>query len=162
MNGDLIIFAGPAILAVLLLVACYTDIKSRTIPNLLNFAIALTAPLVWWTMGWELWPDIAWQVGVAFALLVVFFGLFALGQMGGGDVKMIAALALSIDVRLILPMMLVFSIAGGVVAGAMLIQKKWQKMEQPPEVPYGLAIAFGGFWAIYQQYINHLPLIPAA
>lgn len=162
MNGELTIFAAPALLAGLLLVACYTDLKSRTIPNLLNLAIAMMAPLVWWTMGWSLWPDVAWQVGVAFALLIVFFGLFAIGQMGGGDVKMIAALALSIDVRLILPMMLVFSIAGGVVAGAMLIRQKWQKMEQPPEVPYGLAIAFGGFWAIYQQYINHLPTIPAA
>ncbi|QJQ33329.1 peptidase [Sphingomonas lacunae] len=162
MNGELTIFVAPALLVGMLLTACYTDLKSRTIPNLLNVAIALVAPLVWWTMGWELWPDIAWQVGVALALLVAFFGLFALGQMGGGDVKMIAALALSIDVRLILPMMLVFSIAGGVVAGAMLIHQKMQKMEKPPEVPYGLAIAFGGFWAIYQQYINHLPVIPAA
>ena len=162
MNGAVTILIAPALLAVFLLIACYTDLKSRTIPNLLNIAIALVAPLTWWTMGWALWPDAAWQVGVAFALLLVFFGLFAIGQMGGGDVKMIAALALSIDVRLILPMMMVFSLAGGVVAAAMLIQKKWKKMEQPPEVPYGLAIAFGGFWAIHQQYINHLPLIPAA
>lgn len=162
MNGSLTIFLPPIALAILLLVACYTDLKSRTIPNLLNVAIALVAPAVWLTMGWSLWPDIAWQVGVAVALLMVFFGLFAIGQMGGGDVKMIAALALSIDVRLILPMMLVFSIAGGVVAGAMLIQMKFRKSEQPPEVPYGLAIAFGGFWALHQQYINHLPLIPAS
>lgn len=162
MNAAITIFIPPALLAILLLVACYTDIKSRTIPNPLNIIIALVAPAVWLTMGWSLWPDIAWQVGVAFALLIVFFGLFAIGQMGGGDVKMIAALALSIDVRLILPMMLVFSIAGGVVAGAMLIKEKIRKSEQPPEVPYGLAIAFGGFWALHQQYINHLPLIPAA
>ena len=68
--------------------------KSRTIPNWLNLAIALLAIPFWWSIGLPLWPDIALQIGVAALVFGLFAIAFALGAMGGGDVKLIGALAL--------------------------------------------------------------------
>ena len=81
-------------LAIALLVAAATDIRSRQIANWLTFGIALAAPAFWWATGLSLWPDVALQ----FAAAVVTFGacsaLFAIRWMGGGDVKLLTALAL--------------------------------------------------------------------
>lgn len=147
------------LLATMLVTAGITDLKSRTIPNLLNAAIALLAPLAWWVAGLHFWPEIAIQVGMALAVFTFFAILFALGQMGGGDVKLIGALTLWIAPGLMLNLLMIMAIVGGVIAGAMLIRQKIQKSTAIPEVPYGVAIAVAGIWAICQQYINHFPLI---
>ena len=59
-------------LAIALLIAAFTDLKSRRIANWLNGAIALGAPLFWWASDMALWPDIALQVGVALATGLLF------------------------------------------------------------------------------------------
>ncbi len=51
-------------LAIALLTAAFTDLKSRRIANWLNAAIALGAPLFWWASGMALWPDVAMQFGL--------------------------------------------------------------------------------------------------
>ena len=51
-------------LAIALAIAAYTDLKRRQIDNWLNGAIALAAPLYWFSAGFSLWPDVAWQVGM--------------------------------------------------------------------------------------------------
>ena len=149
-----------ALLGAMLIAAAICDLRHRIIPNRLNLIIALTAPIAWWWSGLALWPDVAWQVGAAAAVFTAFAGLFFIGGIGGGDVKMIGALALWIDVRLLLSLLLVMAVVGGGIAGFMLIRNKLGKAEQNPEVPYGVAIAVAGFWALHQQYINHLPYIP--
>ena len=159
MGATLII---PALLALLLIVAAVCDLRWRIIPNRLNAVIALAAPCGWWASGLALWPDVAMQVGVATGIFAAFVALFAVGGIGGGDVKMIGALALWIDYRLITSLLLVMAIIGGIIAAAMLIQRKWTGAKDIAEVPYGVAIAIAGIWALHQQYINHLPLIPAA
>ncbi|MEQ1509228.1 MAG: prepilin peptidase [Sphingopyxis sp.] len=148
-------------MTIMLAIAAGFDLKSRIIPNWLNLMIALVAPLAWWAQGLDLWPDIAWQIGAALAIFAAFAALFAIGGIGGGDVKMIGALALSIDVRLILSLLMVMALAGGVIAAAMLIRQKLSKSTATPEVPYGVAIAIAGFWALHQQFINHFPAIPS-
>lgn len=148
------------LLGVLLLIAAVSDLRHRIIPNRLNLIIALTAPLAWAAGGLALWPDIAWQIGAALAVFAAFAALFAIGGMGGGDVKLIGALALWIDVRLLLSLLLVMALVGGVIAAGMLVRKRLSKAEQNPEVPYGVAIAAAGLWALYQQNINHFALPP--
>lgn len=160
MSGGISTLLPAALLGVLLLVAAVSDLRHRIIPNRLNLIIALTAPLAWMAAGFGLWPDIVWQIGAALAVFMAFAALFALGGMGGGDVKLIGALALWIDVRLLLSLLLVMSIVGGVIAAGMLIRKRLSKAEQNPEVPYGVAIAIAGLWALYQQNINHFTLVP--
>ena len=81
-------------LAIALLFAAFTDIRRRQIDNWLNLAIALGAPVFWWSQGLALWPDIAIQLGVAAGAFAIFAALFAFKVMGGGDVKLLTALAL--------------------------------------------------------------------
>ena len=104
-----------AALAIALLFAVCTDLKRRQIDNWLNAAIALAAPLFWWAGGLALWPDIATHVGVALAAFALAAGLFAIGQMGGGDVKLIAALALWFPPPLFLNMLIIMAVLGYVL-----------------------------------------------
>jgi prepilin peptidase CpaA len=149
MMGDLhiMVLAG---LAVLLIVASITDWRTRTIENWLNLSIAIGAPLWWWANGSPLWPDVAIIVAQAAIVFAIFAGLFALGAMGGGDVKMIGALALWFPPLQFLHLISVMAVAGGVLTVAMLIRHKIHNFEGRPEIPYGIAIAFAGLWEIYQ------------
>ena len=102
-------------LAIALLVAAFTDIRRRQIDNWLNAAIALAAPLFWWASGLHLWPDVALQLGVAAVTFLALAGLFAIGAMGGGDVKLLTALALWLPWNLFVQLLLIMAIAGGVL-----------------------------------------------
>ena len=53
-----------ASLAIALLIAAFTDLRSRQIANWLTGAIALAAPLFWWAEGLTLWPEIAIQAAL--------------------------------------------------------------------------------------------------
>ena len=87
-------FFSIALLVPALLYAAYGDWLRRDIPNKLNAAIALAAPLYWWAAGFSLWPEIAIIVGLALALFLLFTLAFAIGAMGGGDdFKRVIALA---------------------------------------------------------------------
>lgn len=104
-----------ALLAIALLFAACTDLKRRQIDNWLNAAIALAAPLFWWAGGLALWPDIALHLGVALAAFALAASLFAIGQMGGGDVKLIAALALWFPPPVFLHMLIIMAVLGYVL-----------------------------------------------
>lgn len=142
-----------AALALLLLAACWFDLRTRTIPNELNFAAALLAIPFWWASGLSLWPDAALQVSVAAGVFGLFALAFALGAMGGGDVKLIGALALWLPWQAVLLVLVIMSIAGGALTLAMLIRHRLAKRETPLEIPYGVAIAFGGLWLIGQRFL---------
>ena len=144
-----------ALLSAGLLAAAVWDWRTRTIPNGLNAAIALLAIPFWWASGLSLWPDIAIQVGVALGVLFVFFLAFQMGQMGGGDVKMLFALALWLPPMAVFQLIMIMAIAGGVLTVAMLIPHRMLKQAGNPEIPYGIAIAFGGLWLIGERFLNH-------
>ena len=99
------------------------------------------------------------QFGAAFAVFLVFAGLFAIGAMGGGDVKMIGAVMLWIPLSLFMPTLTVMAIGGGILSAAMLIHMKLRPSDKPVEVPYGVAIAAAGLWALHQQYLNQFQVI---
>ena len=143
------------LLAIMLLWAALVDIKTRTIANGLNLAIALMAPLFWWASGLDLWPDAAIRVGVAIAVFILFALAFQIGAMGGGDVKLAAALALWFAPGDTLLLIVLMSLAGGVLTVIVMIDHKVRKNEGRPEVPYGVAIAFGGLWILAQRFLNH-------
>ena len=148
-----------AILGLLMIAAAISDLRSRTISNELNAAMALLAVPYWIVSGLEVWPDMPIQIGAAFAVFFVFAGLFAIGAMGGGDVKMIGAVMLWIPLPLFLPMLTVMAIGGGVLSAVMLIHLKLRRSDKPVEVPYGVAIATAGLWALHQQYLNQFQAI---
>lgn len=155
MTGGLFSHILVVALGGLMLLAAFTDVRRRQIDNWLNGAIALLAPLFWWANGYALWPDMAIQFGIALAVFGVFAGLFAIGAMGGGDVKMLGALALWLPLDELFTMLFVMAIGGGVLTATMLICHKLRKLQTNIEVPYGVAIAAGGFWVMTQPYLNH-------
>lgn len=142
-----------AILAAMLIVAAAGDLRARLIPNWLNLAIALTAIPFWWLSGYALWPDIAIQIGLAAGMFVFFAILFHMGMMGGGDVKLLAALALWLPLASMVKLLVIMSIAGGVLTLVMLARKRLASREEKTEVPYGVAIAFAGIWLIGERYL---------
>ena len=139
-------------LAIALLIAAATDLRSRTISNALNAAVAAGAPLFWWASGLSLWPGVAIQLAVALAAFVVCAGFFALRQMGGGDVKLLTATALWIDPLNFMRLLVVMAIAGGLISAAMLIARRFREAKAPAQVPYGVAIAAGGLWVLSRHY----------
>lgn len=142
------------LLAVLLVAGAISDLRSRTISNLLNGAIALLAVPFWFALGLDPWPTMAIQLGLALATFALFAIFFALGAMGGGDVKMIAALALWLPAALLLQVLMIMAIAGGVLTALVWVWHKARRTPLGEGVPYGVAIAIAGIWAINQQYIN--------
>jgi prepilin peptidase CpaA len=143
-----------ALLATAMVVAAIGDWRTRTIPNWLNGTIALLAIPFWWSVGLGLWPGVALQIGLAAAVFGLFAIAFRFGAMGGGDVKMAAALALWLPFAGVVKLLAVMSIAGGVLTLAMLAAHRISKAAGQPEIPYGIAIAFGGFWLIGERFLN--------
>ena len=143
-----------AILAAMLIMAAVGDLRTRTIPNPLNAAIALTAIPFWFASGLEWWPEVALRIGMAAALFGLFAIAFSLGAMGGGDVKMVAALALWLPAGAVLKLLVIMSLAGGVLTLAMLTRHRAVRSGAELEIPYGVAIAFAGMWLIGERILN--------
>jgi len=140
-------------LAIALLIAAFTDIRSRQIGNWLNGAIALAAPLWWWANGMALWPDVAAQLGVALAAFAVLAGLFAMRAMGGGDVKLLTALALWIEPTWFLKLLIVMALVGGLLTVVMGAWHIMRRQRDKLAIPYGVAISVAGLWVIGTHYL---------
>ena len=140
-------------LAIALLVAAFTDLRSRHIGNWLTGAIALGAPLFWWASGLALWPGVALQLAVALGTFAILAVLFALRAMGGGDVKLLTALALWIAPLFFLQLLIVMALLGGVLT---VIFGAWHVMRRQREkltIPYGVAISMAGLWVLGTAYL---------
>jgi prepilin peptidase CpaA len=147
---DLLLLA----LAAILVVAAIIDVKTFTISNRLNATVALGAPLYWLSIALAPWPGMAIQLaagGIVFALLA---GAFYAGMMGGGDVKLAAALALWFSPSGTIKFLVLMSLAGGVLTLGILAWHRAQRREGRPEIPYGVAIAFGGLAILTQRFLN--------
>ena len=155
----------PTVIAVIA-IATYTDWRWRLIKNILTVpAVALGLLLHFLGSGWP---------GLAFALLglAVGFGLmmipFVFGQMGGGDVKLMAAIGSLLGAYATMNVFLYTTLAGGLLAilfavfrkeGFKSLRRTWQlakgllifqtvpnmnsEGEPAATMPYGLAIAVG-------------------
>lgn len=154
MDGGFLTWLLPAIVGALLLSAGIQDVRSREIANWKNAAIALLAPLWWLAIGLDVWPGMAVQLLVAVLVFALFVGAFAMGQMGGGDVKLIGALALWLTPLRVLDMLLVMSVIGGALTVAMLVERRWRRSDAAIEVPYGVAIALAGLLALREPLLN--------
>ena len=147
---DLLLLA----LAAVLIVAAIIDVRTFTISNRLNATVALGAPLYWLSIAMTPWPGMAIQLaagGIVFALLA---GAFYAGMMGGGDVKLASALALWFSPAGTVKFLVLMSIAGGVLTLGILGWHRARKRDGRPEIPYGVAIAFGALAILTQRFLN--------
>ncbi|AZO49176.1 MAG: peptidase [Mesorhizobium sp.] len=140
-----------------MLFAAISDILSMTIANrvsvLLVTVFALVAPLT----GMD-WATCGWHFAAGFLVLAVTFGLFALGGMGGGDAKLLAATSLWMGFNIHLVEYLVVStFIGGLLTLAILAYRKSPLAsftghnpflrhfaDETNGIPYGIALGIGG------------------
>jgi len=143
------------VLATLLVVAAVIDVRTFTISNKLNLAVALLAPVYWLAVPLSLWPEVPIQIAGAVVVFLVLAAAFYAGMMGGGDVKLAAALALWFPPGLTIKFLVLMSLAGGVLTIGLLVWHRAKRREGRPEIPYGVAIAFGALAILAQPYLNH-------
>jgi prepilin peptidase CpaA len=164
MTGAVFSYALLAALATALLVAAFTDLRARHIDNWLNLGIAVAAPLWWLAMG--LGPfDIGVQIGLAAATFAVACVLFAIGQMGGGDVKLLTALALWFSPAAFLQLVVLMAVLGGGASLAMAaFNMQPGRKEMVRDALAGL-VAFAWVWcagAIVFAIATHRPVVEPA
>jgi prepilin peptidase CpaA len=158
--GVVVMFNAPftgtllAALAALLIVAAVIDARTFTISNRLNLTVALLAPLYWLSVALTPWPGVAIQLAAGATVFAVLAAAFYAGMMGGGDVKLAAALALWFPPGVTLQFLVLMSLAGGVLTLALLAWHRARRREGRPEIPYGVAIAFGGLAILAQRFLN--------
>ena len=141
-------------LAAILVVAAVIDVRTFTISNRLNLTVALLAPVYWVSVALSPWPGMAVQVAAAATVFLLLACAFFAGMMGGGDVKLAAALALWFSPFATIRFLVLMSIAGGVLTLVLLAWHHAKRREGNPEIPYGVAIAFGGLAILTQRFFN--------
>jgi prepilin peptidase CpaA len=100
-------------------VACVTDLRTRRIPNLLTFGAALAGLFYHFATGGF---EGLGQAALGWLLAAIVFLLpFALGGLGGGDVKLLAALGAWLGPADALWLVLYTGVAGGVMAIAVAL-----------------------------------------
>ena len=144
-----------ASLAALLVVAAVIDVRTFTISNRLNLTVALLAPVYWLSVELSIWPGVAIQLAAGAAVFVVLAAAFYAGMMGGGDVKLAAALALWFPPGATIKFLVFMSLAGGLLTLLLLVWHRARQREGRPQIPYGVAIALGGLAILAQPYLNH-------
>ncbi|MBH1998356.1 MAG: prepilin peptidase [Sphingomonadaceae bacterium] len=154
MLGEYFRLALIGALAALLIAAAITDLRSRIISNRLNLAVALLAPVWWVACGLDLWPGMAVQLLVGAVVFALFAGMFALGMMGGGDVKLLGALALWFPWQAVISLIVLMALLGGAVTLVTVIHHRMSKRLGQPEIPYGVAISLAALWLLGERYIN--------
>jgi prepilin peptidase CpaA len=150
--GTLISYALLAALATALLVAALTDLRRREIDNWLNAAIALAAPISWLAAGLD-WVAMGFQVGLALLTFVAACVLFALRQMGGGDVKLLTALALWFVPGSFAQLIVMMAVIGGAASVGMAVFN----MQRVPDEPLRntLSTAVAALWVMVACLLVH-------
>ena len=130
-----------------LAIAALWDVASFRIPNFLSvILVALFIPAVVWAPVAVPWP---WHVAAAAVMLGAGAGLFALGLLGGGDIKILSAATLWLGMGNLLMFVVFVSLAGAVVTVALValrfvpLRGRIAVLQPGAAIPYGLAIAMG-------------------
>lgn len=129
------------------------DLTTMRIPNRLVFAMLLGYVMLAPLAGFSL-SQLALSVAAALIVFFFAFGFFALGWMGGGDVKLIAVAALWIGLPQLAAFLIWTSLAGALLTLALMAYRSlplskafldvgWacRLHRNETRVPYGVAIA---------------------
>ncbi len=150
-----------ALFVSLLGLAVISDIEALRIPNQICALIAALYPIHVLSAG----GDIDWigALAVSFAVFAVGLLPFSLGLMGGGDVKLMAAVALWAGPNQVIEFLIVTALFGAVVALVMMAPARFalaqvldtlgfddiRQMVLGRAIPYAIAIAAGALLTVW-------------
>ena len=121
-----------SIVAALLVIAALGDIQARKITNRLNVSI-MVAALIYlflnYAAGAPFMAAVAWPVITAVGVFLVLALLFAVGGIGGGDVKLLAAVALIAGPKFLFALLFITALVGGLIALLQLVQLRLKARE---------------------------------
>ncbi len=152
----------------LLLYVATIDIATRLIRNEICLVLALLG-----IAGQFASPmQVAGSLIAAAILLMLLLVIHQRGWIGGGDAKLLVALAIGLPLTGVIELLTVTALAGGVLAlvhlmmrllpypklapaGSSLVRRvyaieRWRNLRQAP-LPYGVAIACGGIWTVFSR-----------
>lgn len=156
-----------ALMAVLLVGAGAQDLRSMQIAN--GFSLAIAGLFGVWAAtglgGGQISPkDVVLSLGCGAAVFGVGVAAFAIGALGGGDVKLLAAVSLFAGPQLLSGFLIVTAIAGGLLGLAILVGAPIGRPAMAGAgplrgrlrngLPYGPAIATGGLWVAASLGLN--------
>lgn len=156
---DYLLYATQA----LLVVAALQDMWKLRISN------AIPGAILGLYLGWLVFvglPADIWQNAALFTLVLsVGTLLFARDWLGGGDVKLLAAISLWFDLAGGMALLAYVTIGGGIVAlvlillrGALPVRLReatgWAALRIRGPIPYGVAIAAGAILCIHLNGVN--------
>jgi prepilin peptidase CpaA len=162
-----------SILQILLLLYVATiDIATRLISNGICLTLALLGIAGQFAMPMQMAQSLM-VAGILFLLLLI---IHTRGWIGGGDVKLLVALAIGLPLTGVIQLLTITALAGGVLAlvhlmmrllpyprlapaGSSFVRRvyaveRWRHLRHAP-LPYGVAIACGGIWTVFSQGIQH-------
>jgi prepilin peptidase CpaA len=152
---DLILTACVVLAAALVIAAAVTDIASLTIPNRIPLGLLALFAVASLTGSLGI-ADLGWHVATGGAVFAVTVALFAAGLFGGGDAKLLPAVAIWLGPAAVAPFIFYTAIAGGVLALAVLALRRLpvpagvagqpvvaRLRQRDSGIPYGVAIAAG-------------------
>jgi prepilin peptidase CpaA len=131
--SDWIQLIAAAATMILLIAAAVSDITRYRIPNFIVYAI-VAAFAVGAIFNFA-WPAIVWPLLAGVAMFLLGAGLFALGLFGGGDVKLIAAMALWTGFADLPRFLLIMGAAGGVIGLVLLLKRRRQQPAMASSAP---------------------------
>jgi prepilin peptidase CpaA len=151
----------------LVLYAAYSDVTRLIIPNWVSIALTAIFPAAALLSGAPL-SAVGLHLAAGFGVLALGFVLFQFNVFGGGDAKLLAAVAVWTGIPALPHFILWTALAGGVLAAAMLAARQILSAGTSPSglahllqkqngVPYGVAIMAGAL-----ATIPTLPFLSAA
>jgi prepilin peptidase CpaA len=152
----------------LLLYVAMIDIATRLIRNEICLVLALLGIAVQFVSPMHVTESLV----DATILLLLLIVIYQRGWIGGGDVKLLVALAIGLPLMGVIQLLTITALAGVVLAlvhlmmrllpnpklapaGSSLVHRvyiveRWRNLRHAP-LPYGVAIACGGIWTVVSQ-----------
>jgi prepilin peptidase CpaA len=152
----------------LLLYVAMIDIATRLIRNEICLVLALLGIASQFASPMQVIESLV----VATILLLLLLVIYQRRWIGGGDVKLLLALAIGLPLMGVIQLLTITALAGGVLAlvhlmmrllpnpklapaGSSLVRRvyaveRWRNLRHAP-LPYGVAIACGGIWTVFSQ-----------
>ncbi len=160
----MITFILFAIFVFAMLSAAWSDATTMTIPNWISLFL-IVGFLVISPFVMESWSMFGEHLLVGTTVFLFGFAMFAGGWLGGGDAKLMAATSFFWQWPDLLFYVVWTAIAGGLISALILCCRKYipvtvlgtdwmyKLVKVQNDMPYGLALAFGGIFALLNSEI---------